>query len=132
PCHWHFANIRLDEKLIIASTIRRFRVQTPVQIPKRQGNDSESNLLPLLWRNALLAFQSTDLILWGKDDTNFGPAIAERLARDIPGTVRIEWLTNSAHLPMLEEARAYAEAIERFSSASMNGSQLKEDSRKGD
>jgi hypothetical protein len=28
--------------------------------------------------------------------------------------VGIEWLTNSAHLPMLEEPEAYANAIERF------------------
>ena len=43
-----------------------------------------------------------------------GSAIAERLAKDIPGVVRVEWMANSAHLPMLEEPRAYGEALIRF------------------
>jgi 2-hydroxymuconate-semialdehyde hydrolase len=94
--------------------------------------DHEHNLETMRAVDGIRRFNRPTLILWGKNDTNFGPAIAERLAHDIPGTVRIEWLTNSAHLPMLEEPRAYAEAIDRFSSASMNRSQLKEDSRKGD
>jgi pimeloyl-ACP methyl ester carboxylesterase len=53
-------------------------------------------------------------LVWGRHDTNIGPAIAERLAHDIPGVVRIEWLTNSAHLPMLEEPEHYGGAIEDF------------------
>jgi pimeloyl-ACP methyl ester carboxylesterase len=54
------------------------------------------------------------LILWGRKDTNFGPNIAERLVHDIPGVVRIEWMENSAHLPMLEEPENYAQAIDKF------------------
>ena len=65
-------------------------------------------------------FYHPTLILWGQHDTNFGPAIAERLARDIPGVVRIEWLENSAHLPMLEEPEAYAQAIDKFLSEAGN------------
>jgi 2-hydroxymuconate-semialdehyde hydrolase len=94
--------------------------------------DHEHNLETMRAVDGIRRFNQPILILWGKNDANFGPAIAERLAHDIPGMVRIQWLTNSAHLPMLEEPRAYAEAIERFSSASMNGSQMKQDSRKGD
>jgi pimeloyl-ACP methyl ester carboxylesterase len=59
-------------------------------------------------------FDRPVLILWGRHDTNFGPPIAERLARDIPGVVRVEWMENSAHLPMLEEPERYAEALMRF------------------
>lgn len=54
------------------------------------------------------------LIVWGEKDTNFGPPIAKRLARDIPGVVGISWLSNSAHLPMLEQPQKYADIAYRF------------------
>ena len=63
---------------------------------------------------AMRRFTKPVLILWGEKDTNFGPAIAKRLARDIPGTDGISWLSNSAHLPMLEEPQKYAEVAYRF------------------
>jgi 2-hydroxymuconate-semialdehyde hydrolase len=94
--------------------------------------DHEHNLETMRAVDGIRRFNRPTLILWGKNDPNFGPVIAERLARDIPGTVRIEWLTNSAHLPMLEEPKSYAEAVDRFSSEDMNRSQLEKDSRKGD
>jgi pimeloyl-ACP methyl ester carboxylesterase len=59
-------------------------------------------------------FDRPVLILWGRHDTNFGPAIAERLAKDIPGVVGIEWMEESAHLPMLEEPERYADALMKF------------------
>ena len=37
-------------------------------------------------------FEKPTLILWGRQDTNFGPALAERLAGDIPGVVGVEYL----------------------------------------
>lgn len=76
--------------------------------------DRDHNLETMRAVDGLRRFDHPTLLLWGKHDTNFGPAIAERLARDIPGVVRIEWLSNSAHLPMLEEPEHYADAIERF------------------
>lgn len=63
---------------------------------------------------AMRQFQKPVLIVWGDKDTNFGPAIGKRLARDIPGAKGIVWLKNSAHLPMLEEPRVYSEVAERF------------------
>ncbi len=54
------------------------------------------------------------LLLWGAKDENFGPAIARRLVRDIPGAVGIGWMQQSAHMPMLEEPEAYAAAAEVF------------------
>ena len=63
---------------------------------------------------ALRRFDRPVLIIWGQKDTNFGPAIAERLARDIPGAVGIRWMTRSAHLPMLEEPAAYSDAALAF------------------
>lgn len=63
---------------------------------------------------AMRRFTRPVLILWGEKDTNFGPAIAKRLASDIPGVKGISWLSNSAHLPMLEEPQKYAEVAYRF------------------
>jgi pimeloyl-ACP methyl ester carboxylesterase len=80
--------------------------------------DRDHNLETMRAVDGLRRFDHPTLLLWGRNDTNFGPAIAERLAHDIPGVVRIEWLTNSAHLPMLEEPEHYAGAIERFLSDS--------------
>jgi pimeloyl-ACP methyl ester carboxylesterase len=84
--------------------------------------DRDHNLETMRAVDGLRRFDHPTLLLWGQHDTNFGPAIAERLARDIPGVVRTEWLTSSAHLPMLEEPDAYANAIERFlaNAATMN------------
>src|SRR5215207_8781848 len=76
--------------------------------------DRDHNLETMRAVEGLRRFDHPTLLLWGQHDTNFGPTVAERLAHDIPGVVRIEWLTNSAHLPMLEEPEQYASAIERF------------------
>ena len=63
---------------------------------------------------AMRQFRRPVLILWGEKDTNFGTPIAKRLARDIPGVVGISLLSNSAHLPMLEQAPEYAHAADQF------------------
>jgi len=54
------------------------------------------------------------LLVWGEQDTNFGPVLAKRLANDIPGTTGIVWMKNSAHMPMVEEPQAYADAVLAF------------------
>jgi len=59
-------------------------------------------------------FERPVLMLWGARDENFGPALAERLARDIPGTQGIHWLEHSAHMPMQEEPVLYARAVLAF------------------
>lgn len=63
---------------------------------------------------AMRRFTKPVLILWGEKDTNFGSAIAKRLAREIPGVVGVSWLFNSAHLPMLEQSQKYAYIASRF------------------
>lgn len=88
--------------------------------------DRHHNLETMRAVDGMRRFHRPTLILWGRNDTNFGPAIAERLARDIPGFVRIEWLENSAHLPMLEEPDAYAQAVEKFVSSSAEQLQAQE------
>jgi pimeloyl-ACP methyl ester carboxylesterase len=67
--------------------------------------------------DGLREFERPTLILWGRMDTNFGPEIAERLARDIPGTVGVEYLDQSAHMPFQEEPEAYNAALLRFLAA---------------
>jgi pimeloyl-ACP methyl ester carboxylesterase len=76
--------------------------------------DRDHNREPLRALDGMRRFQRPTLLLWGKQDTNFGPALAQRLASDIPGTVRIEWLEHSAHMPMQEEPERYAAALRAF------------------
>jgi pimeloyl-ACP methyl ester carboxylesterase len=76
--------------------------------------DPEHNREPLRALDGMRRFTKPTLILWGKQDTNFGPALAERLAGDIPGTLRVEWLEHSAHMPMQEEPERYADAVLGF------------------
>jgi 2-hydroxymuconate-semialdehyde hydrolase len=76
--------------------------------------DPANNRLTLDAVPAMRRFTKPVLILWGEKDTNFGPAIAKRLARDIPGVMGISWLSNSAHLPMLEQPQKYADVAYRF------------------
>jgi pimeloyl-ACP methyl ester carboxylesterase len=76
--------------------------------------DREHNRETLRALDGMRRFDRPTLLLWGKQDTNFGPALANRLATDIPGVVRIEWLEHSAHMPMQEEPEAYARALLRF------------------
>jgi len=85
--------------------LRRFFVW---QLDPRH-NDLTMEAVPAMRR-----FSKPVLIVWGEQDTNFGPAIAKRLAKEIPGTVGLHWMKQSAHLPMLEEQEAYAAAISNF------------------
>jgi pimeloyl-ACP methyl ester carboxylesterase len=62
---------------------------------------------------AVRAFDGQVLVLWGADDGNFGRAIAERLAGDLPNA-RLEWITGAGHLPMIERPAAYATAVTSF------------------
>jgi pimeloyl-ACP methyl ester carboxylesterase len=59
-------------------------------------------------------FAAPTLILWGRNDANFGEQVAEKLLVDIPGAERIEWMEGSGHLPMLEEPGAYAASVSNF------------------
>jgi pimeloyl-ACP methyl ester carboxylesterase len=85
--------------------------------------DRDHNLETLRALDGMRRFDRPTLLLWGKQDTNFGPALAQRLAEDIPGVVGIEWLENSAHMAMQEEPEAYAEALLRFFSDDQRNSE---------
>ncbi len=76
--------------------------------------DREHNQVTVRAVEWMRKFKAPTLILWGQRDGNFGESIAHRLAEDIPGVVRIEWLENSGHLPMMEEPERYADAVATF------------------
>ena len=76
--------------------------------------DPEHNAETMRVVSAMCRFKTPTLILWGRRDGNFGEAVASRLAEDIPGVVRVEWLEDSGHLPMLEEPERYAGAVMSF------------------
>jgi pimeloyl-ACP methyl ester carboxylesterase/uncharacterized membrane protein len=80
--------------------------------------DPENNQETMRALDGMRRFENPTLILWGRQDTNFGPEIAERLAGDIPGVVGVEYLEESAHLPFQEEPRKYGAAVLRFLGAS--------------
>jgi len=76
--------------------------------------DREHNQVTVRAVEWMRKFKTPTLILWGKQDGNFGGSIAERLADDIPGVVRVEWMEQSGHLPMIEEPQRYADAVTKF------------------
>lgn len=63
---------------------------------------------------ALRSFDRPVLLVWGARDTNFGPELAARLARDLPNTRGIVLLDRSAHMPMIEQPREYEAAVIDF------------------
>lgn len=62
----------------------------------------------------LRAYTGPVLLVWGARDENFGPAVAERLARDLGNPRGIVWLERSSHLPMVEEPAAFGAAVLSF------------------
>ncbi len=72
-------------------------------------NDITMTALP-----GMRAFERPVLLLWGERDENFGPHLARRLARDIPGVQGIHYLRNSQHMPMQEEDVEYVRAALAF------------------
>jgi pimeloyl-ACP methyl ester carboxylesterase len=65
------------------------------------------------WIGALERFDRPALILWGRLDPVAVPAIAEALAREIPGA-RLVWMDDLGHYPQLEDPRRVAEEIAGF------------------
>ena len=61
----------------------------------------------------LKSFDKPVLIVWGKNDRAFKPALAERLAGDIPGA-RLEWVADSKTFVSLDQPEKLAGLIEGF------------------
>lgn len=65
------------------------------------------------WTGALTRLNIPMLILWGRLDPVAVPAIAEKLAREIPGA-RLEWMEALGHYPQLEDPLVVATALRTF------------------
>jgi pimeloyl-ACP methyl ester carboxylesterase len=76
--------------------------------------DEDHNDITMTALPGMRAFERPVLLLWGERDENFGPDLAQRLARDIPGVQGIHFLKRSQHMPMQEEPIAYAAAALAF------------------
>lgn len=62
------------------------------------------------WIGALTRLDLPTHVVWGRRDPVAVPAIAEQLAREIPGA-RLTWLEALGHFPMLEGPTAWAAAV---------------------
>jgi len=80
----------------------------------RMQLERENNLETMRAVDGMKQFTHSTLILWGQQDGNFGLQVAQRLAEDIPGAEGVQLLSNSGHLPMLEEPEAYVKAVFDF------------------
>lgn len=65
------------------------------------------------WAAAIRAFDAPAHVLWGDRDPVGIPAIAEKLARELPQAM-LTWLPGVGHYPMLEAPSAFADAALRF------------------
>lgn len=65
------------------------------------------------WIGALTRFDAPAHVLWGREDPIAVPAIAEQLAREIPGA-ELSWLEGVGHYPMVEAPEAWATAALAF------------------
>jgi len=99
-----YARSNLGDRLRRAKTKRFLREQLDPA-----NNRVTTDLLPGLRR-----FDHPTLLIWARDDPHFGPKWAERLARDIPGFVRLELLPDTGHLLMEERPDQFAELIAQF------------------
>ena len=62
------------------------------------------------WIGALTRLDLPTHVLWGRRDPVAVPAIAEQLAREIPGA-RLTWLDELGHYPMLEDPARWSTAL---------------------
>ena len=99
-----YAWANLGDRLRRAKTKRFLRGQLD-----SLNNRVTTDLLPSLRR-----FDHPTLLIWARDDPHFGPRWAEMLARDIPGFVRLELLSNTGHLLMEEQPDHFAALVSRF------------------
>lgn len=76
--------------------------------------DEQHNKITMTALPAMRVFAKPILLVWGEQDDNFGPELARRLTLDIPGIKGISFMKNSKHMPMQEEAEAYAAAALAF------------------
>lgn len=65
------------------------------------------------WNTGIRSFEAPAQVLWGDLDPVGIPAIAERLARELPQST-LTWLPGVGHYPMLEAPAAFAAAVTAY------------------
>jgi pimeloyl-ACP methyl ester carboxylesterase len=84
-----------------------------LRLPKVIGYLEERRKFWHRWIGALTRLDLRTLVLWGPKDPVAVLAIAEQLAREIPGA-RFERLEGLGHYPMLEDPARFGAAVARF------------------
>lgn len=119
---FHDADATMDDELLAAFTLPHTADAARWQRLRRffaWQLDAEHNRLTMDAVPGMRSFPRPVKLLWGRQDENFGPAIATRLAQDLPGAdvAEIEWFEHSGHMPMLEEPQKYAAEVLEFVAA---------------
>jgi pimeloyl-ACP methyl ester carboxylesterase len=89
------------------------RVQGRERLAALAGYMDERVRFRARWIDPLTRLDLRCHILWGRRDPVALPAIAEQLAREIPGAT-LTWLDDLGHYPMLEAPARWADAVLAF------------------
>jgi pimeloyl-ACP methyl ester carboxylesterase len=89
------------------------RARGRAALPRLASYMEERTRFHRRWVGALEALDLPTLVLWGRRDPVAVPAIAEQLAREIPGA-KLTWLDDLGHYPMLEAPDRWASAVLGF------------------
>jgi pimeloyl-ACP methyl ester carboxylesterase len=123
PIRREIFSIAVEDETILTSEVLRAYTLPHVATPERWQRlrrffrwqmDESHNDITMTALPGMRAFERPVLLLWGERDENFGPHLARRLARDIPGVQGIHYLRNSQHMPMQEEGAEYVRAVLAF------------------
>lgn len=83
------------------------------RLPRTIGYIAERARFRDRWTSGLVHFDAPAHVLWGRRDPVAVPAIAERLAAELP-RARLTWLDSLGHYPMLEDPDGWAGAVLSF------------------
>jgi pimeloyl-ACP methyl ester carboxylesterase len=83
------------------------------RLPALAGYMDERTRFRARWIDPLTRLDLPCHVLWGRKDPIAVPAIAEQLAREIPGA-KLTWLDDLGHYPMLEAPNRWADALLGF------------------
>ena len=123
PVQREIFSIAVEDEAVLSDDVLRAYTLPHTATPERWQRlrrffrwqmDETHNDITMTALPGMRAFERPVLLLWGERDENFGPHLARRLARDIPGVRGIHYLRNSQHMPMQEEDEAYVAAALAF------------------
>jgi pimeloyl-ACP methyl ester carboxylesterase len=83
------------------------------RLPQIAGYIGERTRFWDRWIGPLTRFDRPAHVFWGRRDPIARPAVAERLASEIPGSL-LTWLPELGHYPMVEAPQRWAEGVVSF------------------